>query len=157
MVVGDDELHPVQAALGQAAQELGKDSWDGINFANGNLAEPLPALAEVPGYAYAVYRARSQLATPSPATPARRAAETSGRPAPRRGFDMAFWIPELEWYAVALDRDPRQVDALASNIGSACGPASWTLVARRRRRADDVAGTLLRMGHPHPRLRDGRL
>ncbi len=33
-----------------------KDSWDGINFADGTIAEPPIALAEVQGYVYAAYR-----------------------------------------------------------------------------------------------------
>ena len=39
-----------------------KDSWDGINFADGTIAEPPIALAEVQGYVYAAYVARAQLA-----------------------------------------------------------------------------------------------
>ena len=39
-----------------------KDSWDGINFADGTIAEPPIALAEVQGYVYAAYRARAELA-----------------------------------------------------------------------------------------------
>jgi glycogen debranching enzyme len=32
-------------------------------------------------------------------------------------FDDAFWLPELDHYAIALDGRGRQVDALTSNIG----------------------------------------
>ena len=39
-----------------------KDSWDGINFADGRMAEPPIALCEVQGYVYAAYVARSLLA-----------------------------------------------------------------------------------------------
>ena len=39
-----------------------KDSWDGINFADGTIAEAPIALAEVQAYVYAAYRARAQLA-----------------------------------------------------------------------------------------------
>jgi hypothetical protein len=38
-----------------------KDSWDGINFASGQIAEPPIALAEVQGYVYAAYRARAAM------------------------------------------------------------------------------------------------
>jgi len=105
-----------------------KDSWDGINFADGRLAEPPLALAEVQGYAYAAYQARSQLATELGDTNgahdwAQRAADLKSR------FDAAFWITELGRYAVALDRDKRQVDALASNIGHCL----WTGIVDPRR------------------------
>ena len=39
-----------------------KDSFDGINFANGRLAEPPIALCEVQGYVYAAYLARARIA-----------------------------------------------------------------------------------------------
>ena len=39
-----------------------KDSWDGINFADGTIAEPPIALAEVQAYVYAAYLARADLA-----------------------------------------------------------------------------------------------
>ena len=39
-----------------------KDSWDGINFADGRMAEPPIALCEVQGYVYAAYMGRSLLA-----------------------------------------------------------------------------------------------
>ena len=39
-----------------------KDSFDGINFAAGDLAQPPIALAEVQGYAYAAFLARAHFA-----------------------------------------------------------------------------------------------
>lgn len=39
-----------------------KDSWDGINFADGSLAEPPIALCEVQAYVYAAYMARAWMA-----------------------------------------------------------------------------------------------
>ncbi len=39
-----------------------KDSWDGINFADGRIAEAPIALCEVQGYVYAAYLARAYLA-----------------------------------------------------------------------------------------------
>ena len=40
-----------------------KDSFDGINFAGGAMAEPPIALAEVQGYVYAAYLAKSHFCT----------------------------------------------------------------------------------------------
>ena len=107
-----------------------KDSWDGINFADGTIAEPPIALAEVQGYAYAAYRARAALALEAGDEPgARHWAATAARL--KRAFNQAFWLPDRGWYAVALDRDKRPVDALTSNIGHCL----WTGIADRDKAA----------------------
>ena len=43
----------------------------------------------------------------------------------RERFEAAFWVPDLGWYALALDGTKRPMDALASNQGHAlwCGIA----------------------------------
>jgi glycogen debranching enzyme len=93
-----------------------KDSWDGVPFASGELAEPPIALAEVQGYAYAAYVARAHFAHEAgdPATRDRLRAKAS---ALREAFNRDFWLPDKGYVALALDRDKRPVDALASNMG----------------------------------------
>ncbi len=93
-----------------------KDSWNGINFADGRLAEPPIALCEVQGYVYAAYLARAMLA--------RDAGDQEGSDAWSRAaaelkerFNERFWLPERGYYALALDRDKNPVDACASNMG----------------------------------------
>ncbi|AUZ34624.1 amylo-alpha-1,6-glucosidase [Arthrobacter sp. PGP41] len=93
-----------------------KDSWDGINFADGTLAEPPIALCEVQAYVYDAYMARAWIAydmgdTPLAAELAERAAELKAR------FNEEFWMPDRGYYAIALDGKKRQVDACASNMG----------------------------------------
>jgi glycogen debranching enzyme len=93
-----------------------KDSWDGINFADGTLAEPPIALCEVQAYVYDAYMARSWIAydtgeTALAAELAERAAELKAR------FNQEFWMPDRGYYAIALDGKKRQVDACASNMG----------------------------------------
>jgi glycogen debranching enzyme len=106
-----------QRATDRGLQNQGwKDSWDGINFADGRLAEAPIALCEVQGYVYAAYLARAQLAREfgeeAPAEQwAARAADLKAR------FNERFWLPERGWYSVALDRDKTPVDACASNMG----------------------------------------
>ena len=101
-----------------------KDSRDAINFADGTIAEPPIALAEVQAYAYAAYRARAAFARETSDAPgARHWAEAAARL--KRAFNQAFWLPDKGWYAVALDRDKRPVDALTSNIGRCL----WTGIA----------------------------
>ena len=93
-----------------------KDSWDGINFADGTMAEPPIALCEVQAYVYDAYIARAWMAYDAGDAAfgdelADRAAELKKR------FNEQFWMPERGYYAVALDGKKRQVDACASNMG----------------------------------------
>ncbi|MET8243951.1 glycogen debranching N-terminal domain-containing protein [Streptomyces sp. NPDC005202] len=93
-----------------------KDSWDGINSADGRLAETPIALAEVQGYVHGAYLARALLAehtgdADGAAEWRRRAQRLKER------FNERFWLPERGWYAEALDGEKRPVDALASNMG----------------------------------------
>jgi glycogen debranching enzyme len=93
-----------------------KDSWDGINFADGTLAEPPIALCEVQGYVYAAYTARAWMAYDAGETAL--ANELADRAAQlKKQFNEQFWIPERGYYAIALDGKKRQVDACASNMG----------------------------------------
>jgi glycogen debranching enzyme len=93
-----------------------KDSGDGINFADGTLAEPPIALCEVQGYAYAAYIGRALLAT---AAGDAKTADACVAKASRlkQAFNEQFWLPERGYFAVALDKDKKPVDALASNMG----------------------------------------
>jgi glycogen debranching enzyme len=93
-----------------------KDSGDGINFADGTLAEPPIALCEVQGYVYTAYLSRALMAQEEgdlklAAVWGARAAEL------KRKFNQQFWLPERGYFAIALDRDKRPVDACASNMG----------------------------------------
>lgn len=93
-----------------------KDSWDGINFADGRIAEPPIALCEVQGYVYAAYVGRSLLARSAGDT------ETEQRWADRaaalkEAFNAKFWLPDKGYFAIALDKDKTPVDACTSNMG----------------------------------------
>jgi len=93
-----------------------KDSWDGINFADGTLAEAPIALCEVQGYVYDAFLARGMLAgIRGDDEAAERWAERAA--GLKRAFNDAFWLPDRGWFAVALDRDKRPVDASTSNMG----------------------------------------
>ncbi len=93
-----------------------KDSFDGVPFADGRLAEPPIALAEVQGYTYAAYVARSRLAEQAGDR------ESAVRWADRarslkEAFNRDFWMAERGWFALGLDRDKCPIDSLASNMG----------------------------------------
>ena len=93
-----------------------KDSFDGINFADGSLARPPIALAEVQAYVYAAYIARSHFANEAGEEPA--AKEWAAKAAKLKAdFNDRFWLADKGFFAVGLDADKRPIDALASNMG----------------------------------------
>ncbi|ABK03344.1 Amylo-alpha-1,6-glucosidase [Arthrobacter sp. FB24] len=93
-----------------------KDSWDGINFADGRLAEPPIALCEVQAYVFAAYLARAWMAYDDGDTVL--GDKLAGwASALKKQFNEQFWMPERGYYAVALDGKKQQVDACASNMG----------------------------------------
>ena len=105
-----------------------KDSWDGINFADGRIASTPIALCEVQAYCYGAFEARADLAErfDDPAAARRwrdRAEELRVR------FDEQFWLPDRGWYAVGLDGHKDPIDAATSNMGHAL----WTGIARTER------------------------
>jgi len=114
-----------------------KDSWDGINFADGRIAEAPIALCEVQGYAYAAYRARAELARRVGDEETARTAEDRAA-ALKTAFNETFWLPDRGWFAVGLDREKRPIDALTSNIGHCL----WTGIVDEDK-ASSVADHLL--------------
>ena len=93
-----------------------KDSWDGINFADETLAEPPIALCDVQGYVYGAYLAAAWMALD--AGDREKAANLREDAARLKWhFNAKFCLPDKGYYAVALDRDKKPVDACASNMG----------------------------------------
>jgi glycogen debranching enzyme len=107
-----------------------KDSFDGLTFATGQIAEPPIALAEIQGYVYAAYLARAHLARErGDEETARHWAARAG--ALKREFNRAFWLPDRGYYALGLDGDKRPIDALGSNMGHCL----WTGIVDRDKAA----------------------
>jgi glycogen debranching enzyme len=94
-----------------------KDSSDSQRFHDGSIAQPPIAPCEVQGYVFDAKRRVADMARE--VWRDRELAERLNREADelRTRFDKAYWIPEGGYYALALDREKRQVDALCSNIG----------------------------------------
>ncbi|TMM38054.1 MAG: amylo-alpha-1,6-glucosidase [Actinobacteria bacterium] len=94
-----------------------KDSWDSISYHDGRLPGFPRATAELQGYAYdaKLRGARlARLAWNDPAYADRLEAQAADL---KRRFNHDFWVEDGKYYALALDADGAQVDALASNIG----------------------------------------
>jgi glycogen debranching enzyme len=115
-----------------------KDSSDAIRDRTGREAIPPIALAEVQGYVYDAKRRIARLAG------IRGDAELATRldaeaDALAKRFEEAFWIEDQRYYAMGLDREKKQADAIGSNPGQCL----WSgIVAPERAR--DVVEHLLR-------------
>ncbi len=94
-----------------------KDSWDSICFSDGRLPGFPRATCELQGYAYDAKMRGARLARlvwKDPDFADRLEAEAADL---KRRFNRDYWVAEKGYYAIALDTEGRQVDALSSNIG----------------------------------------
>jgi glycogen debranching enzyme len=99
------------------ANHCWKDSWDSIRFTNGTIAEGPIAVCEIQGYVYDAKKRAARLARELWNDDG--LAERLEREAHelRRRFDKAYWMPERDFFALALDGEKRQVDSITSNPG----------------------------------------
>ena len=95
-----------------------KDSWDGVQFADGTIPNLPIATAEIQGYVYDAKLRVAELARRLRADIdlaqrlEREAEELYGR------FNDDFWSDDRGgYYVIGLDGDKRQIDSLTSNIG----------------------------------------
>jgi len=115
-----------------------KDSFDGVNFADGRIAEAPIALCEVQGYVYAAYVARAEIARGfgDDAT----AFDCTARAAKlKQAFNDQFWPSDRGYFALGLDGNKRPIDSLTSNIGH-CLWAGIVDDDKARRVADHLIG-----------------
>jgi glycogen debranching enzyme len=133
-----------------------KDSWDGIRYHDGRVAQAPIALCEVQGYVYAAFVGRAEMAERlgDEATAARYRRKAVDL---RHAFNHDFWIEERGWLAVGLGPDKDRIDSLASNMGHCLwsgildeehadavrarltGPSMWTGWGLRTLGADEPA------------------
>ncbi|MGH2830739.1 MAG: amylo-alpha-1,6-glucosidase [Actinomycetota bacterium] len=91
-----------------------KDSHDSCTHADGTLAKPPIALAEVQAYVYCAKRRMADVY--EYLGDATRAATLRDEAAVLyRRFNEAFWMPEDRYYAMALDGDKQPVRCVSSN------------------------------------------
>ncbi len=93
-----------------------KDSWDAVAFSDGRLPDPPIALCEVQGY---IFDAKMRLSELYSALGMGDKAESLRKEALalREKFERSFWMEQKSYYAEALDKYKRQVDAITSNAG----------------------------------------
>ncbi|MFI7072254.1 amylo-alpha-1,6-glucosidase [Micromonospora sediminicola] len=94
-----------------------KDSPDSISYADGRMPDFPRATCELQGYAYDAKLRGARLARTHWNDPAYADRLEREAAALKERFNRDFWIPEREYYALALDPQGRHVDALTSNIG----------------------------------------
>ena len=111
-----------------------KDSWNSILYVDGTLSTLPRATCEIQGYVYDAKVRCARLARQFWGDPMlaerleREAAALRGR------FNRDFWLPERQFFALALDGEKRPVDSLTSNIGHLL----WSGIVE-----DDKAGAIV--------------
>jgi glycogen debranching enzyme len=111
---GDGYVEYLRKTPRGLANQGWKDSFDAISHANGELAKPPIALAEVQGYLYAAYTSISEVAYRlghNDLAPRlkERAAEL------KQAFARDFWLEREGMVALALDADKQPCRVAASN------------------------------------------
>jgi glycogen debranching enzyme len=94
-----------------------KDSWDSISYRDGTLPGFPRATCELQGYAYDAKMRGARLARlvwKDPEFADRLEKEAADL---KRRFNRDYWVEDEGYFAIALDVDGRQVDALTSNNG----------------------------------------
>jgi len=94
-----------------------KDSWNSILFSDGTVAQGPIATCEIQGYAYDARIRTARLAREVWDDPALADRLESEAAALRERFNRDYWIEARGHYAIALDGEKRQVDAMSSNVG----------------------------------------
>jgi glycogen debranching enzyme len=93
-----------------------KDSHDSMFHADGRLPTGPLAVVEVQGYAYAALRCMSELATRR-GDAERGTAWLRKADALRTAIEERFWVPQMDYYAIAVDGDGSPCRVYASNAG----------------------------------------
>jgi glycogen debranching enzyme len=113
---GDGYVEYKRATDRGLANQGWKDSWDGIRYGDGRIAEAPIALCEVQAYTYGAYLASAHFAfeVGDTATYDRFRAKATQLKA---AFNRDFWLEDKGWFAVGLDGDKRPIDSMTSNMG----------------------------------------
>jgi glycogen debranching enzyme len=121
-----------------------KDSDEGIRHTDGTIAEPPLATVEEQAFHYLALQRLAEIHLALDETVAAEELLARARDL-RRRWHEAFWMPEAGYYALALDRDGRQVRSITSNPGHALG-AGIVPVETARQLADRLLSPALFSG-----------
>ncbi len=114
---GDGYLEYQTRSKEGLANQCWKDSWNSILFKDGTVAKGPIATCEIQGYAYDARVRMARLARD--VWDDAQLADRLERDAAmlRERFNRDYWIEARGHYALALDGEKRQVDAMTSNVG----------------------------------------
>jgi glycogen debranching enzyme len=121
-----------------------KDSADSVQHEDGSNAAAPIALVEVQGYVFQAKMGMARLLRRHGEAERARELERQARELHQR-FNRDFWMEDEHFYALALDREKRQVRAVTSNGGHClwsgiCDPDRAELVADRLLASDMFSG-----------------
>jgi len=114
---GDGYLEYQTRSTEGLVNQCWKDSWNSILFTDGTVAKGPIATCEIQGYAYDARIRTARLAREiwDDAALADRLEREAATLHER--FNRDYWIEARGHYAIALDGEKRQVDAMSSNVG----------------------------------------
>jgi len=141
---GDGFIEYHSESSGGIANQGWKDSGDSIVHESGDFATSPIALAEVQGYVYRAKLGMAHIYRELGRTAEAEALERSAEGMKQR-FEQSFWMEDESFYAIALDREKRQVRSVTSNPGHLLmtglpDAARAELVARRLTAEDMFSG-----------------
>jgi glycogen debranching enzyme len=127
----------------RSSQGLGnqcwKDSWDGVQFADGSIPYLPIATAEIQGYVYDAKLRIAEIAMRVMQDPALAERLRDDAEALHERFNRDFWNEERGgYYVIGLDGDKRQIDSMTSNMGHLL----WSGIVPQER-AETIAGHLM--------------
>jgi glycogen debranching enzyme len=114
---GDGYVEYERALESGLENQCWKDSWNSILFKDGSLASLPRATCEIQGYVYDAKHRAARMAREiwhDEELADRLDAEAAQL---RARFNRDYWLPDREFFAVALDGDKRPVDSITSNPG----------------------------------------
>ena len=114
----EDGFYPYQTRSKQGLKNQSwKDSGDAVLYPDGRMVKDPIAMADVQGLVYAGKQAIA-LAFAVEGDHERSAKLLSEAAALKQRFNARFWMPEENYFAIALDPDGKQVRSVASDPGS---------------------------------------
>lgn len=109
----------LRSTPGGLANQGWKDSWDGVNYADGRFPDGPVALSEVQGYSFAALRSAAELARvvgSSTLDPDHLDAAAEGL---RERFEATMWHEASSSYAIGVAADGTLIDSVTTNPGHA--------------------------------------
>ncbi|MDG4831634.1 glycogen debranching N-terminal domain-containing protein [Solwaraspora sp. WMMD1047] len=115
---GDGYVEYATASPHGLGNQCWRDSWDGVQFADGRIPVLPIATCELQGYVFDAKTRLAELAAGPMADPALAARLRDQAERLFERFNRDFWIEERGgYYAIGLDGDKNRIDSLTSNIG----------------------------------------